>query len=332
MTANIRIVILRFLRGFLIFILCAFAVAEKGAAAAPIKVIIPYGKDWSGYCLEVAASCQLGMAPRQSEYEEMRGQIKSESPDFVIEGQRIFALEMDDGKTIYYSTKLSSPFSKGDLQRLSDFVPTSAEVGKPVVEGAAALITKVEDVRAVGRKYTLSTGAVLYGSDLAVIRSMAEQYSKQVRTELIAALSQLSVEHDPFEGRFIVEAKRDLASLSSAPVQLYLICKNRKCTPWLKLYYSADDWLFVKSVTIKIGQTKREFSNLQFERDHSGSGVWEWHMRVASRDDLAVLRKTVSDLLTTVRFYGAQYYADKEVTERDKEQMRYLLSVLELSQ
>ena len=44
----------------------------------------------------------------------------------------------------------------------------------------------------------------------------------------------------------------------------------------LKLQYYGDDWLFVRSVTVKADDKVYELGKLDFERDHSSGSVWEW--------------------------------------------------------
>ena len=76
----------------------------------------------------------------------------------------------------------------------------------------------------------------------------------------------------------------------------------------LKLQYYGDDWLFVRSVTVKADDRVYELGSLDFERDNSSGSIWEWvDMPVKDHD---MLNHWMSAKRVVVRFNGNQYSHD----------------------
>lgn len=88
----------------------------------------------------------------------------------------------------------------------------------------------------------------------------------------------------------------------------------------LRLQYYGDDWLFVRSVTVKADDKVYELGMLDFERDHSSGSVWEWiDMPV---EDHAMLNHWMTAKRVVVRFNGDQYYDDFMLPQRQQTQLR----------
>lgn len=91
----------------------------------------------------------------------------------------------------------------------------------------------------------------------------------------------------------------------------------------LKLQYHSDSWLFVQSVTIKADDQTFELGNLDFERDNSYGGIWEWSDTVA--ENKAMLRKIADAKKVTIRFEGRQYYNDFSLPESQKRAIKEMM-------
>lgn len=76
----------------------------------------------------------------------------------------------------------------------------------------------------------------------------------------------------------------------------------------LKFQYYADDWLFVRSVTVKADDKVYELGKLDFERDHSSGSVWEW--ADIEVENHKMLKDWLSAKRVVVRFNGDKYYDD----------------------
>lgn len=88
----------------------------------------------------------------------------------------------------------------------------------------------------------------------------------------------------------------------------------------LKLQYYDDDWLFVRSVTVKADDKVYELGDLEFERDHSSGSVWEWiDMPVKDHE---MLNHWMTAKRVVVRFNGDQYYRDFPLPQRQQIQLQ----------
>lgn len=88
----------------------------------------------------------------------------------------------------------------------------------------------------------------------------------------------------------------------------------------LKLQYYGDNWLFVRSVTVKADDKVYELGKLVFERDNSSGSVWEWiDMPVI---DHGMLNHWMTAKRVVVRFNGDQYYDDFTLPQSQQAQLR----------
>lgn len=88
----------------------------------------------------------------------------------------------------------------------------------------------------------------------------------------------------------------------------------------MKLQYSSEDWLFVKSVTIKADEQLIRLGALNFERDNGSGKIWEWADLPAS--DVGTLNKIINAKKVLIRFDGRQYYNDFILPDDQKKAMR----------
>lgn len=99
--------------------------------------------------------------------------------------------------------------------------------------------------------------------------------------------------------------------------------------------YSAGSWLFVTRAWAKAdGQTvdvpQKSGSLFGWERDHGGSGIWEWndYAIIGSPDKERVLQ-IANAKSVTVRFEGKQYYNDRTLSAGQLKAMREVISAYE---
>ena len=88
----------------------------------------------------------------------------------------------------------------------------------------------------------------------------------------------------------------------------------------LKLQYCGDDWLFVRSVTVKADDNVYELGKLDFERDNSSGSVWDWvDMPVEGHE---MLIHWMNKKRVVVRFNGDKYYHDFVLPPEQQAQLR----------
>lgn len=88
----------------------------------------------------------------------------------------------------------------------------------------------------------------------------------------------------------------------------------------MKINYYGDDWLFVRSVTVKADDKVYELGRLDFERDNGSGSVWEWVDLPVKDFDLVNHLMTAKRVI--VRFEGNQYYKDFTLPQKQQMQMR----------
>ena len=91
----------------------------------------------------------------------------------------------------------------------------------------------------------------------------------------------------------------------------------------MKFNYYSDDWLFVKSVTIKADDQVFSLGDMDFERDNGSGSIWEWSDSKVS--DFEMLSKILSAKKVVIRYDGRQYYHDFVLPESQKSAMRDVL-------
>lgn len=180
---------------------------------------------------------------------------------------------------------------------------------KPEADAAKALISTIEREEKTAEAERLA----------------AEAKKAQEAKALAARLDKnLTKEVDEIKGTTWVSHKSIPALGTYMSIYFGLKEQGARVMPLrLKLQYHADDWLFVRSVTIKADEQKFELGSLEFERDNSYGGIWEWSDTVARDQDM--LRKIADAKKVTIRFDGSQYYSDFILPQSQKEAIKEML-------
>ena len=95
----------------------------------------------------------------------------------------------------------------------------------------------------------------------------------------------------------------------------------------LKITYTADDWLFIKSYTFNIdGNNFPVTLNWgDTNRDNSGGRVWEWVDLMLDSQAYVLLEKIRDSKRTILRSAGKQYYKDRDISQQEKDAIKELL-------
>lgn len=251
-----------------------------------------------------------GCGPSQQEYEEARQRaaeletevtaLRAELEDIKFGAKRLFAQA-----TLAYEADNDSE-AKTLLLDLIQRHPSSSESKE-----ASLLLTKVES-RIIAAEQQR--------------KREEEQRAKKDRQALAQALGNMKTTKDEIKGITWIGHKK--APILTRYISAYFGAKNESTTNYplrLKLQYYGDDWLFVRSVTIKADEKIYELGRLSFERDHSSGSVWEWiDMPVKDHQMLTALM-TAKKVI--IRFDGKQYYDDFLVPKEQQAQLREVYDV-----
>ena len=121
---------------------------------------------------------------------------------------------------------------------------------------------------------------------------------------------------------------------SSTEIYCYVLIENGG-PPQLRLHvqYVADDWLFVRRLTITADDEKFsvEPSRLEgFETDHSGGKIWEWCNCPVDDGLRSNLLSIVDSRNAVIRFEGDKYNKDVELTVTDQSRLHTVLAVYDI--
>lgn len=132
------------------------------------------------------------------------------------------------------------------------------------------------------------------------------------RTDAIDGITWMSHKGAPILGKYasLYFGTRD-GSASGYPIRL-------------QVQYYGDDWLFVRSLTIKADGRTYELSGLDFKRDNSSGSIWEWiDIPVTDQEMLA---RWVSSKEVVIRFHGNNYNSDFSQPQGQRNQMKEVYS------
>lgn len=107
-----------------------------------------------------------------------------------------------------------------------------------------------------------------------------------------------------------------------------IFIKDGKAEGRVRITYSGDDWIFANRYVLLAGDERVSAEGVEFERDHNGSGVWEWIDFPINEEFRRVLPKILEDGESAIRFYGQNYYKDMEFLPMEKKALKGMLSVL----
>lgn len=90
----------------------------------------------------------------------------------------------------------------------------------------------------------------------------------------------------------------------------------------LRFQYTAADWLFISTITVKADDVTIQLTPRDVERDHSGGKIWEWCNVDLAGVNAGLLDKIANANSVTVRFTGSQYKKDFKVPMNDRLALR----------
>ena len=116
---------------------------------------------------------------------------------------------------------------------------------------------------------------------------------------------------------------------SRSEIYCYIV-KPGEGKPYLRIktQYVANDWLFVREISIKADDKKFVWDMSRFndvERDNSGGKIWEWQDKTATEKEIENLKLIAKALEVTIRYKGSQYRKDREMGDNEKARLGEVL-------
>lgn len=255
--------------------------------------------------LAVMAGCDNGEAEKAKQLQERVTQLTSEVARLTA--------ELDEERN---GAPRLLAISKSQLQAEDD--------------GAARVSLESLIKRHPGSQQATEAALLLKQLNSKIAAKKAAEILAQERknAETKAALAKLDhsliKKVDEFKGITWVTHKSE--PVLAKKMALYFGLKNDSAASHplrLKFQYYSDDWLFVKSVSIKADDQTFDLGTVDFERDNSGGSIWEWSDDPIN--NFKMLDAVLSAKKVVIRFDGRQYYDDFILPDAQKAAMRDVL-------
>ncbi|MEE1505047.1 MAG: hypothetical protein UGF89_12495, partial [Acutalibacteraceae bacterium] len=111
----------------------------------------------------------------------------------------------------------------------------------------------------------------------------------------------------------------------------YIGIQNNNAFLRLAYWYTDEDWVFWKSVTIMVDGKKYYdyFGAFNTVRDNEYGNVWEYGDKIATEENIEMLYAIADSKETIVRFQGDDYHYDLTISASDKKAIKNVLTAYE---
>lgn len=252
-------------------------------------------------CLVTAALTLTACGPSASEYEKASNRVEELEREAGVLRKEVASLKSELEEIKFGAERL---LSKARAEIDSNELSKAKETLSQLIKRHPDSIEKQQ------------ASALL--SDVQHKIDQKQQEEKAAREQ---AEKNLKREVDEVEGITWISHKS--APILEKYMALYFGAKENDASMYplrVKIHYSDDSWLFVKSLTIKADEATYEIGPVEFKRDHASRTIWEW-MDVPVKD-FQMLNRILSSKRTVIRFHGDKYYSDFVLPESQKSQMR----------
>jgi len=251
--------------------------------------------------------------------EKIPGAFGHEYREVILEtGEKLFFVSKSNEEDILKATH-------GDVAFVRDVEAAQSEVGKPFVVGSP--VTILDAKSSFSRwAYYINAGEPFpeekYKSAQRLLNSLT---TREHDKELLEILQVSVVDWDRIEQRFNIRIAPFYVENDAGPIQASVVKTENSITLSGTARYSASSWLFVDRYVVVAGDTRYESPSLDFRRDNAAGKIWEWTTFTVDSNRRALLDAVASEPDAVVRFYGQDYYNDKEVSMRHRDALQKML-------
>jgi hypothetical protein len=218
----------------------------------------------------------------------------------------------------------------GQIDWLKEIELLKSQIGQPIVEGSAVVITDAKRLLGTATYY-LGEGEGFSEDELDLIRRLlATLSSRDHDRELVDVLKVCTVKWDRIERRYLIDIAQFYVEQDPGPIHLSVTKTQGSVQLTGTVTYRADDWLFVNRYILVAGEKRYESPQLDFRRDHEAGNVWEWTSFNVDETQRSLVEAVVSSPDPVLRFHGRDYYSDKEVNTLQRDALRKLLRVFDI--
>lgn len=245
-------------------------------------------------------------------------------------GYGLYEVMLETGETLYHYRKeeLGSAHETY-IAALTEVEAAQSFQEEPIVDGSSITLTKIKRSSGkYGRTYGLNTGGTISESQLNAIRKLSAEFGNK-KAQIADQLIDFQIKYDKIEDRFLIRPFP--YEIPDTYLTGYIIYKNNDGPKLrLKARYKANDWLFINKITIVADDFRLENNQVRFERDHTGGTIWEWMDVSATKGTFYNALVAIANASSaTIRFYGAQYYKDFDIPEKQRKITSNMLELFE---
>lgn len=193
-------------------------------------------------------------------------------------------------------------------------------------DAAKKLIASYPSSPEASRAQEILDGA---NSKIEMAAAAAEKEKALEKQRLALALSKMSVKTDPVEKTTFYTDKTTPKYTNYNSFHAYFGSKAGQSWMRLRVQYTADEWLFIKSFTVVADGRRYDFNPASFSRDND-TDIWEWYDEPANSTDIEMLRAVASSKSATLRLNGMHYYKDRQITSAEKLAIRNVLDAFKV--
>ena len=130
---------------------------------------------------------------------------------------------------------------------------------------------------------------------------------------------------DEFEDLTFYTDKRAPVYVNRNFIYPYIMQSGNSFYLRLKFQYTSDDWLFIRQIKILTDENSYTITG-DFKRD-SDTTIWEWYDKIATPEDVVMLRDIAESKTAKIRYEGQQYYKDRIMTSKEKDIIKKTLDI-----
>jgi len=186
-----------------------------------------------------------------------------------------------------------------------------------------------------GEAWELCRDMEFQHEDVGIINKYLSTYTSNEREILQKAFSRFNVKYDGVEN--VLRLHSPLLQVGQNGLDSYIGVKsiididNRAISPYIKVLYIGDGWLFANSIKIVADEFTWEGGDLKFSREViRGSTVWEYSLLRLDNELRSVIEKLIKSKKAIIRIYGKQYYNDIKVSNRMKRDLSSFLAIVDI--
>lgn len=223
-----------------------------------------------------------------------------------------------------YFLKIRKGRKHDDLLSLEEYKAIKNFKKQPLVPESEIFIVATQKLYD-SQSFTLSTGETIYEDKLNHIRELSKKYKNQA--DIANLLIKMDIKKDDIENRFFISPKQ--TELTSE-AKLYIGLNDSDIWLRFSVQYQSSDWLFVHSYKVAADDYRWQSPKLSFKRDNSARNVWEWNDSAATNKHLEIAQKLAKAQKSTIRFQGSKYYADRTLTDQQKQNLLDIITLHKL--